>query len=63
MMGDNLKKTDGRDDSKINVNQAHEVQHWTKKWGISEKTLKEAVTSVGVHVSEVEKWLRRNGHV
>jgi hypothetical protein len=61
-MADNLKRTDGRDDSKINLNQPHEVQHWTNKWGISEKTLKEAVATVGVQVAEVEKWLRRNGH-
>jgi hypothetical protein len=61
-MADNLKRTDGHDDSKINLNQPHEVQHWTKKWGISEKTLKEAVATVGVQVAEVEKWLRRNGH-
>lgn len=62
-MGDNLKKTDGRDDSKINVNQDHEVQQWTKKWGISEKVLKEAVAAEGVLVVDVEKWLRRNGHI
>lgn len=62
-MADNLKQTDGRDDSKINVNQAHEVQHWTKKWGISEKTLKEAVAASGVLAVNVEKWLRRNGHI
>lgn len=61
-MADNLNRADGRDDSKINLNQAHEIQHWTKKWGISEKTLKEAVATVGVQVAEVEKWLRRNGH-
>jgi hypothetical protein len=62
-MTDNLNKTDTRDDSKINMSQTYEVQYWTKKWGISEKILKEAVTSVGVQVEDVEKWLRRNGHI
>jgi hypothetical protein len=62
-MADNLKMKDARDDSKINMGQTYEVQYWTKKWGISEKILKEAVTSVGVQVEDVEKWLRRNGYI
>jgi hypothetical protein len=62
-MADNLKMKDARDDSKINMGQTYEVQYWTKKWGISEKILKEAVTSVGVQVDDVEKWLRRNGYI
>ncbi len=62
-MADNLKMKDARDDSKINMGQTYEVQYWTKKWGISEKILKEAVTSVGVQFEDVEKWLRRNGYI
>ncbi len=61
MMEENLKMMDVRvDDSIINMSLTYAVQQWTKKWGISEKILKEAVSSVGVQVEDVERWLRRN---
>lgn len=62
-MADNPNYTDGRDDSRINVNQAHEVSYWKGKWGISEAVLRQAVAAAGVIVRDVEAWLRRNGHI
>ena len=62
-MADNPNYTDGRDDSRINVNQAHEVRYWTGKWGITEAILRQAVAAVGVLVVNVEAWLKRNGHI
>lgn len=61
-MPDNLKNTGTADDSRINVNQAHEVRYWTTKWGISEAVLKSAVKSAGVMVKDVERWLRDHKH-
>jgi hypothetical protein len=62
-MPDNLGNTGAADDSRVNVNQAHEVRYWTSKWGITEAVLKQAVAAVGVMVKDVEKWLRSNGHI
>lgn len=62
-MADNPNYIDGRDDSRINVNQAHEVRYWTGTWGITEAILRQAVAAVGVLVVNVEAWLRRNGHI
>lgn len=62
-MADNPNYTDGRDDVRINVNQAHEVRYWTQKWGITETVLRAAVIAVGVLVKDVEAWLRRERHI
>lgn len=62
-MADNPDYTDGRDDSRININQAHELRYWTEKWGISEAVLRSAVAAVGVLVKDVEAWLKRNGYI
>jgi hypothetical protein len=56
-MADDLKNTGKADDIRINVNQAHEVAYWTKKWGVTEAQLKAAVSRVGVMVKDVQKAL------
>ncbi|MEO5995288.1 MAG: DUF3606 domain-containing protein [Chitinophagaceae bacterium] len=60
-MKDNIKVTD-LSDIKINLRQDHEVQYWTKKWGITslqlEKAIKAAKTNI---VKHVEEQLRQNG--
>lgn len=56
-MADDPKKTGKQDDIRININQVHEVAYWTKKWGISEAKLKEAVAAVGPMVKDVQKYL------
>jgi hypothetical protein len=62
-MTDDLSKTGKQDDSRINIHQAYEVAYWTKKWGISETTLKQAVASAGVMVTDVAFWLKKNNHI
>lgn len=62
-MADNPIYRDGRDDTRININQAHEVRYWTGKWGITETVLRAAVAAVGVLVKDVEAWLRRQGYI
>lgn len=62
-MADNPLYRDGRDDTRININQPHEVRYWTQKWNITETTLRTAVAAAGVLVKDVEAWLRRNGYI
>lgn len=54
---DNLKKMGSPDDSRININQPHEVAYWTRTLGVTEAKLKEAVRAVGVMVKDVRKYL------
>jgi hypothetical protein len=56
-MADDPNKTGKQDDSRINLHQAHEVAYWTKKLGVSEQKLKEAVGKVGSMVKDVKKHL------
>lgn len=56
-MPDNLKNTGKQDDSRINVNQDHEVSYWTKELGVTADRLKEAVKAVGPMVKDVKKYL------
>lgn len=62
-MPDNLGKTGKQDDTRINVNQPHEVVYWTDKFGISKETLLEAVKAAGVMVADVRAWLKKKGHI
>ncbi|HYD92388.1 MAG TPA: DUF3606 domain-containing protein [Flavobacterium sp.] len=58
-MTDNLKNTGKQDDSRININQDHEVQYWTKELGVSAEKLREAVKAVGVMVKDVRAYLKK----
>jgi hypothetical protein len=60
-MSDDLKNTGPQDDSRVNVNQPHEVQYWTRKFGCSEEELRSAVQSVGVSATAVGAWLAGKG--
>lgn len=60
-MKDSNKKTN-LDDIKINLKQDHEVQYWTKKWGITSLQLETAIKAAGSNVvKHVEEHLRQNG--
>ena len=59
-MSDDLDRTQPEDPNKININQSWEVSYWTKKFGVTETKLKQAVAAVGVMVVDVEKWLKNN---
>ncbi|WP_122688501.1 DUF3606 domain-containing protein [Pseudomonas viridiflava] len=56
MPGD-LTKTGASDRNKVNVNQAHELRDWSKKFGVTEQQLKDAVKAVGVSAEDVKKHL------
>jgi hypothetical protein len=54
-MTDNLSNRGPQDRARINVNEAHEIQYWTKQLGVSETQLREAVQAVGVSADAVKK--------
>jgi len=60
-MKDSNRKTN-LDDIKINLKQDHEVQYWTKKWGITSLQLETEIKAAGSNVvKHVEEYLRQNG--
>jgi Protein of unknown function (DUF3606) len=59
-MPDNLSRRGPEDPKKININQNHERQYWTKALGITELELRLTVIEVGPLVADVKAWLRKN---
>jgi hypothetical protein len=57
-MADDLKQTGKSDDSRINVDQDHELSYWSEKLGVSRDKLREAVAKAGPMVENVERELR-----
>jgi hypothetical protein len=58
-MADNLNERGPQDRSRINVNEAWELQYWTRKFGVSEEQLKDAVKAAGPSADAVGKHLGR----
>jgi len=56
---DDKSKTGKADDSRINVNEAYELQYWSEKLNVSKDRLKEAVQAVGTAVEAVRKYLKQ----
>ena len=56
-MSDNLQKAGSQDRSRINVNEAWEVKHWTEALGVSKQQLEDAVKAVGTSVAAVKSHL------
>ena len=56
-MPDNLKKSGGQDRKRIDVSQEHELRDWSKKFGVAQSRLKEAVQAVGTQADKVEQHL------
>ena len=46
-MADDKTKPGGQDRSRININEDYEVRDWSKKFGVTEDQLKDAVKAVG----------------
>lgn len=57
-MSDNLKNRGGQDRQRIDVNQDYELRDWSKKFGVSQEQVKEAVQAVGDRADKVEQYLR-----
>lgn len=59
-MADNLESRGGRDRTRIDVHQDHELRDWSKKFGVTPEQLKQAVAAVGTDAAKVEAHLKRS---
>lgn len=58
-MADDLKQTGRQDDQRINLDQDHEVNYWSKELGVSREELRRAVEQAGPMVRSVRQHLNR----
>jgi hypothetical protein len=58
-MADNKKNTGRPDRDRISLSQEYEVRDWSKKFGVSEQALKDAVKAVGADANKVEAYLKQ----
>lgn len=56
-MADNLNERGPQDRSRVNVNETWELQYWSRKFGVSEEQLKDAVKAAGTSADAVGKHL------
>ena len=56
-MADDPTKRGEQDRIRINVNEPHELRHWTQALGVDEAQLRAAVKSVGVMAADVRSHL------
>jgi hypothetical protein len=57
-MADDLKQTGKADDARINVEQDHEVNYWSEKFGVTREQVRSAVAKVGAMVKNVRDHLQ-----
>ena len=58
-IADDLKQTGRQDDQRINLDQDHEVNYWSKELGVSREELRRAVEQAGPMVKNVRQHLNR----
>ena len=58
-MADDLKQTGRQDNQRINLDQDHEVNYWSKELGVSREELRRAVEQAGPMVKNVRQHLNR----
>jgi hypothetical protein len=58
-MADNLRETGKPDDSRINIEQDHELTYWSEKFGVSREEVQSAVAKAGPMVKNVREHLQR----
>lgn len=58
-MADDLKQPGRQDDQRINLDQDHEVNYWSKELGVSREELRRAVEQAGPMVKNVRQHLNR----
>lgn len=54
-MADDKTNRGSADRARINVNEAHEVQYWTKELGVTPERLRELVAQHGVMAADVRR--------
>jgi hypothetical protein len=58
-MADDLEQTGRADDTRINVEQEHELSYWASELGVSRDALRNAVAKAGPIVKNVRDHLQR----
>jgi Protein of unknown function (DUF3606) len=58
-MSDDKTKTGDSDRKRVNIHEDYELRDWSKKWGVSEQQVKDAVAKVGVMADDVERELKK----
>ena len=58
-MADDLKQTAKPDDQRINIEQEHELNYWSKELGVSREDLRKAEQQAGPVVKNVRQHLHR----
>jgi len=58
-MADDLRQTGRQDDQRINPDQDHELNYWSKELGVSRDELRRAVEQAGPMVKNVRQHLNR----
>ena len=58
-MADNKSKQDGRDDSKIDVNDTSEIAYAAQEFGVSADQVREAIKQVGSSREKVRQHLKK----
>lgn len=56
-MADDTSKRNAQDSGRVNVNERHELAYWTKKWGVTEQELRDAVARAGPLAKDVARQL------
>ena len=63
-MSDSKEKTGYWDRTRINMNEAYEVQYWKDKWNISSQQLSGAIRAAGsASVKKIETYLKEKGKI
>jgi hypothetical protein len=58
-VADDLKQAGKPDDARINVEQEHELNYWSEKFGVSREELRKAVQAAGPMVKDVRQRLNK----
>ena len=56
-MADDPTKAGRQDRERININERHELEYWSSKFGVTQQQLKDAVAKAGVMVKDVARQL------
>jgi len=57
-MPDDLDQRGGQDRTEISLNQQHELEYWTKRFGVTGELLRRAVAAAGNQAEDVERYLK-----
>jgi hypothetical protein len=58
-MADDLSQRGKPEPDRINIHEAHEMRHWSEKFGVSHDQLREAVAKAGPMADAVAQHLRK----